>query len=377
MVWLFLPLFFTAYFGATYYAGAWWVELMGNWLPALAQWCWALIVPLSLVPIGSRILHRSGVADAEILTIIGDYWLAVVFSSVLARAGLAVCWLAGSSLGLLPPAAKAGSGFAAGSFLVIAVVLAYGLWAARHPVVRTYDIRVVKAKGTPFMFRAVMVSDLHLGGIVGRNRLEKLVSRISKLAPDIAFLAGDSIDDDVAYVAKNRITEPLAALKLRYGVYAVLGNHEYISGQPDQAACLLEDVGVTVLRDQLVEVQGKFIVAGRDDLWKERYSGQRRKPLNELLTDINRDLPLILLDHQPRTLAEAAEAGVDIQLSGHTHKGQFFPLNFVTAAVHENNWGLVERGRLSSIVSCGFGTWGPPIRIGNRPEIVLLRITVE
>jgi len=376
MVWLFLPLFLVVYFGATYYAGEWWVTLLRQWLPALAPWCWAVIGPLSLVPIGSRILHRSGVANAEILTIVGDYWLAVVVSSVLARAFVFACLLADSYLGYLPQVVRTGPGYAAGSLLVIAAVMGYGLWNARNPVIRTYDISVAKALETPFLLRAVLVSDLHLGGIVGRTRLASLVSRINKLAPDTVFLVGDSIDDDVEYVANHQITQPLADLKSRYGVYAVLGNHEYISGQPDQAVRLLEDTGVTVLRDQTVEVQGKFIVAGRDDLWKSRYGGQKRKTLADLLTDTSRSLPLILLDHQPRTLSEAVEAGVDIQLSGHTHKGQFFPLNFVTAAVHENNWGLVRRGQLTSIVSCGFGTWGPPIRIGNRPEIILLRITV-
>ena len=301
-------------------------------LPAQAPILWALVALLSVLPIASRLLHRAKVENTEILTVVGNYWLATVFSSVLARAFVDTAGLIDRYVPFVPQALKTTSGHIAVCGTVFILLLGYGLWNARHPVVRTYDITVNKGATIPFTLRAVLVSDLHLGGIIGRRRVEKLVALVNRLEPQIVFLVGDTVDDDVEYVAAHDIIGLLGGLKSRLGTFAVLGNHEYISGNPAKVVRLLQVAGINVLRDQAVAVAGKFIVAGRDDLSKRRRTGAKRQSAADLLADVDKSLPVILLDHQPRTLAEAAAAGVDIQVSGHTHKGQFFSVETLLPA---------------------------------------------
>lgn len=117
-----------------------------------------------------------------------------------------------------------------------------------------------------------------------------------------------------------------------------------------------------------------FYIIGRDDLSGKRHNGHPRKPLGELLESLDRSLPLIVMDHQPARLEEAEAAGIDLQVSGHTHRGQMFPNHLVTRRTWELDWGYLRKGATQIIVSLGFGTWGPPVRIGNTPEVVSIRV---
>lgn len=129
-----------------------------------------------------------------------------------------------------------------------------------------------------------------------------------------------------------------------------------------------------MLRDSVANIAGSFYVAGREDRDKNRFSGKNRLEVAELLSNIDHSLPIILLDHQPFALDKAAEAGVDLQLSGHTHHGQLWPLNFITRAVYEISMGYKQKGNTHFYVSPGYGGWGPPVRTGNRPEIVMIKL---
>jgi hypothetical protein len=157
-------------------------------------------------------------------------------------------------------------------------------------------------------------------------------------------------------------------------VYAVTGNHEYIGGVEPACAYLTEH-GITMLRDAATVVAKSVVLAGREDISYNRGNGRKRKPLSELLNGCDRSLPIIVMDHQPFRLHEAEGQGVDLQLSGHTHHGQLFPFNFITERVFELSWGYKKKGNTHVYVSCGVGTWGPPVRIGNTPEIVDLTLT--
>jgi len=129
------------------------------------------------------------------------------------------------------------------------------------------------------------------------------------------------------------------------------------------------------LRDRTVKINGSIYIIGREDRTIRQFSGKQRKPLAELMRQVDKNLPILLMDHQPFGLNEAEENGVDLQLSGHTHHGQIFPINFITNAVYEKSWGYLQKGKTHIYVSCGVGTWGPPVRVGNRPEI--LNITIR
>jgi len=220
----------------------------------------------------------------------------------------------------------------------------------------------------------VLLSDLHLGSLVGRGRLEKTVARINALEPDIVLMPGDIVDESVTEKIEAGFSEVMRRIRAPLGVFAVPGNHEFYSGLDRNLACL-RACGITVLEDQAVLVADAFAVAGRKDPSALR-PGEARVPIREILSRSGLDgrRPVILLDHQPRRLEEASEAGVDVQLSGHTHAGQLFPLDIINKKVWELNWGALQKGRTRYYVTSGVGTWGPPVRTGSRSEIVRLRL---
>jgi hypothetical protein len=156
----------------------------------------------------------------------------------------------------------------------------------------------------------------------------------------------------------------------------VLGNHEFYGGAAE-AHSYLEEHNITVLRDNVVTLSNGITIAGREDISGERMVGKPRKTLEELLTGVNMDKPVYLLDHQPYRLAEVAGHKIDLQVSGHTHNGQMWPFNYITAAMFEISKGYGKINNTHFYVSSGYGTWGPPIRTNSRSEIVVLEITGE
>lgn len=163
-------------------------------------------------------------------------------------------------------------------------------------------------------------------------------------------------------------------MRAKYGIFAVTGNHEYIGGVEPSIKYLTEH-GITELRDNTVKIADSFYVVGREDRASKGFAGIIRKPLNQLLEGVDRTLPVILMDHQPVRLEEAEKNGIDLQLSGHTHHGQLWPFNFITKKIYEVSMGYKQKGSTHFYVSCGLGTWGPPIRTGNRPEIVVINLS--
>jgi predicted MPP superfamily phosphohydrolase len=132
----------------------------------------------------------------------------------------------------------------------------------------------------------------------------------------------------------------------------------------------LTDGGITLLRDKAVKIEDSFYVIGRDDTSVKRYSDSERKAIASIDKSIDKSLPIIVLDHQPSNLGEPSNFGADLQFSGHTHKGQFFPNNLITKRIFESDYGYYKKDNMQLIVSSGFGTWGSPIRIGTKSEIV-------
>jgi predicted MPP superfamily phosphohydrolase len=196
-----------------------------------------------------------------------------------------------------------------------------------------------------------------------------IVAQINALNPDIVLFAGDVTDEDLRPVIENNLGAMITSIRSRYGVYAITGNHEYIGGAV-KAVKYLEEHGVKMLRDTTITIDSSFCLAGRNDRDSKRFTGTERKPFEEVLSGADKNLPLILMDHQPFNLELSENAGVDLHLSGHTHNGQMWPLNYITGSIFELDWGYKKRGNTNYYVSCGAGTWGPPVRTGNRPEIV-------
>jgi predicted MPP superfamily phosphohydrolase len=257
-----------------------------------------------------------------------------------------------------------------GSVLILLVV---GHINARTARIRTLHLTIPKKVEGLETLNVVAASDIHLGSIIGKKRLDSMVARINALSPDLVLLPGDIVDEDLAPVIKHNLGDTLRNLKSRWGVFAITGNHEYIGGV-EEACAYLSEHGVTVLRDRVVRVNDAFYLVGREDR-SIRRAGKTRKPLQELMAVADRNDPILLMDHQPFQLEEGETNGVDLQISGHTHHGQLWPLNLITRRVYELSWGYKKKNSTHVYVSCGFGTWGPPVRLGNRPEIVNIRIS--
>jgi predicted MPP superfamily phosphohydrolase len=251
---------------------------------------------------------------------------------------------------------------------IIFLAIIFGYINACFPRIRTLNLTIPKTASIN-MIKILVASDIHLGTIIGKKRFCKVVNKINELNPDLILLPGDIVDEDLAPVIRENLGEALLHLKSKFGMFAVTGNHEYIGGV-ESAVKYLKEHGVTMLRDSVIKINESIYLVGREDRSIRQFNGKHRKDLSDLMEQVDKAFPIILMDHQPFGLNEANENGFDLQLSGHTHHGQLFPLNFITNAVYEKSWGYLKKGNTHIYVSCGVGTWGPPVRIGNRPEIV-------
>ncbi|MCU0607589.1 MAG: metallophosphoesterase, partial [Candidatus Edwardsbacteria bacterium] len=248
---------------------------------------------------------------------------------------------------------------------------------ALSPRVARLELGIDKTAGARRELRIALVSDIHLGTVIGNGRLRRLVAMVNAERPDVVLLAGDIVDEDIGRVVRDNLGETLRTFEAPLGVYGITGNHEYIGGRVGSTVQYLEQHGVTMLLDRVVLVDSSFSLAGRVDRSGQRIAGTPRLPLSDLLKNSDRAKPLILLDHQPFELEAAAAQGVDLQLSGHTHHGQLWPFNLITNRVYEQSWGYLKKGDTHFYVSSGYGTWGPPVRTGNRPEIAVITLRFD
>jgi len=249
------------------------------------------------------------------------------------------------------------------------------LITALGPHVRHVDIPVAGLAPELDGLRIVQISDLHVGPTMRRAYVQRVVNMTRRLAPDLIALTGDIVDGSVPRRAQQ--VAPLEALASDRRAFFVLGNHDYYSGAAPWTAHF-EAMGFRVLRNSHVTVErggARLVIGGVID-FAARMSDPDARPRPELATDGDaRPAFRLLLAHNPKIAPVAEQAGFDLQLSGHTHAGQFFPWTFVIHLVHgPHAAGLSRRGRLWVYTSAGTGTWGPPVRLGTRPEITLLRI---
>jgi hypothetical protein len=348
----------------------------GGYELALRLLFWAIALSY---PIG-RFLERvvpSGAA--ELVAKIGSFWLAAMLYLTLMFLLFDLLKLMHSWTGF-PSflSAKDSISFlrkiSVGIYATTAIIIFAGYLNAIYPKVSSVTIKTDKSLNGNAMLKIAAASDIHLGTIISNGRLERFVRMMNEQKPDIILLAGDIFDEDLGPVIKNNMGDQIKQLSAPLGVYAITGNHEYIGGV-DAAIKYLEDHGITVIRDSVVTPQGKLNVVGRDDRQAKMMGGNMRKPIEHMVVNIDNNLFTIMLDHQPYNLNEAVENGIDLQISGHTHHGQLFPLNLITKAMFEVSRGykMIENSHI--YVSTGFGTWGPPVRVGNRPEIVVFEVS--
>ncbi|MGE5430801.1 MAG: metallophosphoesterase [Syntrophomonadaceae bacterium] len=311
-------------------------------------------------------------AVSDPLMWIGAFWLAAMVYFLFAVVALDLLRLANNFTGFFPSfitkdyaKAKYYTAIAVLSIVTLTVIL--GRINALTPRLKVLELAIPKKTNPIKSLNIVAASDIHLGTLIANSRLDSLVEKINSLDPDLVLFPGDIVDEDLGPVIKKNLGETLRKIKSRYGVYAIPGNHEFFGGI-QAATQYLTEHGITMLRDSVVKLEGDIYLVGRDDRSVNQI--KKRKSLQELMREVDKTKPVIMMDHQPFDLKEAEDNGVDLQISGHTHHGQLWPFNFITNRVYEVSWGYKKKGNTNYYVSSGFGGWGPPIRTGNTPEIV-------
>jgi uncharacterized protein len=253
--------------------------------------------------------------------------------------------------------------------VLLLVIFSYGLFNAYSPVTRKYEINLPKKKSERNTLRIAMASDMHFGRLSGVAHAKRLVEKIKDIKPDIILLPGDIIDDEPEPFIQKNMGAILGELQAPLGVFGVLGNHEYYGGQIPEFIDHMNKINITILMDEMLTIDDSFQLLGRKDK-----TDRKRKTFEELILDTDDSLPIIAMDHQPFELKQAQENGVDVLLSGHTHRGQMAPNHFITKRMYELDWGYLKKEQLHAFVSSGYGFWGPPFRIGSRSEVMQIDI---
>lgn len=251
------------------------------------------------------------------------------------------------------------------SVSIVTLLLIVGNYNFNHPVVTKLNLNAnSSSKGKEL--NIVMVSDVHLSSYIGLKDLKRYVKMINEQNPDIVLFAGDIVDRNFEPLVKLNLGEEINKIKSKYGIYAISGNHEFYGGNKSEIFEYLAKYGVTLLTDSIALVADDIYIIGREDK-----TNRHRKNLDSLLSKAHKNLPKILLDHQPYSLHDSQNK-VDLHLSGHTHKGQFWPVTKLVKYMYELDYGYLKKGNTHYYVSSGLGIWGPKVRLGSKSELVMI-----
>lgn len=277
--------------------------------------------------------------------------------------------------------------------LVIAasvVFSVYGFIHAHQTVKKSYEITVEKQVPGIDSLKIALVADLHLGYNNGCREMQKMVSIVNEIHPDLVVISGDIFDNNYdALDDPEALIDILSKMTSRYGVYAVYGNHDvketliggfsvsskkraFRDGRMEQ---FLEQCKIQVLEDETVSIaDGRIELIGRLDGIKAGDGTSNRKPITQLMEAVDKTKPVLLIEHEPVKLQAAADSGVDVMLSGHTHAGQFFPLTLIQPFAWDNYYGQLKVDRMYSMVTSGVGLYGPNMRVFTDSEVMEIKI---
>lgn len=255
------------------------------------------------------------------------------------------------------------------SLVIVISSMAYGHYQFWHSVVTTMDLTVDKKVDGLDSLKVVMVADMHVGHLIDKKVLSMYVDEIMAQKPDVILLVGDIIDYDLSPLVDQKMNEEFRRLKAPYGVYVTTGNHEYRLNSEEKIAWLASETGMTMLRDTTINIADKFYIVGREDDHAEN-----RKPLTDLMQYVDKQLPVIVMNHEPKNLSEESDEQVDLAVYGHTHNGQLFPNNLLMSLIFEVGHGYKKKDNTHVYVTSGLGLAGPQYRIGTISEIVVLNL---
>ena len=276
---------------------------------------------------------------------------------------------------------------------VVIIISFSGIYHAKHIKVTPYKITVDKSAPDMDSLKIVLLADTHFGYNSGAVHAQEIVDKINEQKPDLVCIAGDIFDNEYDAVREpEKISEILRTIKSKYGVYACWGNHDLnepiLAGftfkhkkedskqlKDPRMKRFLQNSNIQLLEDEAVLIDNSFYVVGRKDASLiEKIEEKRKKPA-QLTQKLDKDKTIIVIDHQPKELQDIADAGVDLDLCGHTHDGQTFPGNYTVKFLWENPCGYLQKGSMHNIVTSGSGVWGPAMRVGTDSEICTIDLT--
>lgn len=276
-------------------------------------------------------------------------------------------------------------GIGAVFFGLVLSVSIYGMHHANQIHLNRHEINVNKKVPGMEKMKVVLIADLHMGYSIGLGNIRDMVAKVNSCNPDLIIIAGDIFDNSYdAIEHPDEILQELKKLDSTFGTYAVYGNHDIneklfcgfsVHGRDtalrdEREDEFLKKAGITVLEDSSICVDDSFYLVGRLDAQKSGDGLNKRKTVKQLLKDLDKEKAIFVIDHEPLEIDETAQAGADIQFCGHTHAGQFFPLNIACSILWENAWGILKKDDMYNIVTSGIGVYGPDMRVGTDSEIM-------
>lgn len=340
---------------------------------------------MALSPVIAFLLPKSAVAI--VIRRISTYWIGIMLYSLLYVVLFDLLRLIAKHTKLKNTLLfSRGSVISIGSVVVACAVVTclYGIFNARNIKVNEYSVTVNKSCGSDKHLKAVLVADLHMGYAIGVDHITNMVEKINQQDADIVIIAGDIFDNSYDGMDDPEgIKAQLRSIKSKYGVYAVYGNHDIdekiLMGftfdwggkqlHNEKMTNFMKECNIKLINDESVLINDEFYLVGRRDTDKPGTEDGTRAEVSELTKDLDKTKPIFVLSHEPDELQKTADAGADIDFSGHTHDGQLFPGNLTIGLFWENPCGMIKKDNMYSIVTSGVGVYGTFMRVGTDAEI--------
>lgn len=340
---------------------------------------------MALSPVIAFLLPKSAVAI--VIRRISTYWIGIMLYSLLYVVLFDLLRLIAKHTKLKNTLLfSRGSVISIGSVVVACAVATclYGIFNARNIKVNEYSVTVNKSCGSDKHLKAVLVADLHMGYAIGVDHITNMVEKINQQDADIVIIAGDIFDNSYDGMDDPEgIKAQLKSIKSKYGVYAVYGNHDIdekiLMGftfdwggkqlHNEKMTNFTKECNIKLINDESVLINDEFYLVGRRDTDKPGTEDGTRAEISELTKDLDKTKPIFVLSHEPDELQKTADAGADIDFSGHTHDGQLFPGNLTIGLFWENPCGMIKKDNMYSIVTSGVGVYGTFMRVGTDAEI--------
>lgn len=334
------------------------------------------MILMIMAPVAVRLSEKAGLeAFARVAAYAGYTWMGAMF--IFFCAGIAfdllrlITYALGRLVGFNCSVVASGHAFFFATLFITLFIVAYGCYEAGSIRTERIVLYTDKIPANPGRVKIVQISDVHIGLIVRDGRLGKIIGEVKRWEPDILVSTGDLVDIQLDKL--DALSNLLREIHAPYGKFAVTGNHEYYAGL-ERSITFTREAGFRVLRGEAVRISGGITVAGVDDGRGSGYSRNEHILEKRLLSDLKRENFVIFLKHRP--VVDRESIGLfDVQLSGHTHKGQIFPFGMIVKLFFPHHSGYFRLSDGSHLyVSRGSGTWGPPIRFLAPPEVTLVEV---